>query len=168
MAANDCLNFTVQVYNSIGEASYSKSLDIATHENPYILKGLKPYTDYKLYVTLTNNAKTNPESSPSNMIIVRTLEASPQTPDKPLPSDVASSTSTVVFVPPTVNDENGPIEYVLTFYCFVNVLIKRDNILDMLILLFMRVPLDLMLLQYLMYHVLLDLMSKRAQTTHGM
>ncbi|XP_062509482.1 receptor-type tyrosine-protein phosphatase epsilon-like [Corticium candelabrum] len=46
------------------------------------------------------------------MIIVLTLAASPQTPDKPLASDVASSTSTVVFVPPTVNDENGPIEYV--------------------------------------------------------
>ena len=121
MAANDCLNFTVQVYNSIGDASYSKSLNIASHDNLYTLKGLKPYTEYRVYVRITNNAKSNPESSPSNMIIVRTLAASPQTPDKSLPSDV-SSTSTVVFVPPTVNDENGPIEYVLTFHCFVNVL----------------------------------------------
>ncbi|XP_062509499.1 receptor-type tyrosine-protein phosphatase F-like isoform X2 [Corticium candelabrum] len=99
------------VYNSIGDASYSKSLNIASHDNLYTLKGLKPYTEYRVYVRITNNAKSNPESSPSNMIIVRTLAASPQTPDKSLPSDV-SSTSTVVFVPPTVNDENGPIEYV--------------------------------------------------------
>ena len=111
----------MQVYNSIGDASYSKSLDIESHDNLYTLKGLKPYTEYKVYVTVTNNAKSNPESSPSNMIIVRTLEASPHSPNKSLPSDV-SSTSTVVFVPPTVNDENGPIEYVLTFHCFVNVL----------------------------------------------
>ena len=118
MTANDCLNFTVQVYNSIGDSSYSKSPGIKNRENLYTLKGLKPYTDYRVYVTVTNNAKTNPESSPSNMITVRTLEASPQTPDKPLVSDVASSTSTVVFAPPTVNDENGPIEYVLTFLLF--------------------------------------------------
>ena len=111
----------MQVYNSIGDASYSKRLDIASHDNLYTWKDLKPYTEYKVYVTVTNNAKSNPESSPSNMIVVRTLAALPETPDKPLPSDVAS-TSTVVFVPPTVNDENGPIEYVLTFHCFVNVL----------------------------------------------
>ena len=118
MTANDCLNFAVQVYNSIGNASYSKSPDIESRENLYTLKGLKPYTEYRVYVTVTNNAKSNPESSPSNMIIVRTLAASPQIPDKPLPSNVASSTSSVVFVPPTVNDENGPIEYVLTFSLF--------------------------------------------------
>ena len=122
MIANDCLNFTVQVYNSIGDALYSKSPDIESHENLYALKDLKPYTEYKIYVTVTNNAKSNPESSPSNTITVRTLAASPHTPDKPLASDVASSASTVVFVPPTVNDDNGPIEYVLTFHCFVNVL----------------------------------------------
>ena len=122
MTANYCLNFTVQVYNSIGNASYSKSSDIESHENLYVLKGLKPYTEYKVYLTVTNNARSNPESSPSNMITVRTLAASPQTPDKPLASDFASSTSAVVFVPPTVNDENGPIEYVVTFHCFGNVL----------------------------------------------
>ena len=122
MTANYCLNFTVQVYNSIGNASYSKSPDIESHEDLYVLKGLKPYTEYKVYLTVTNNARSNPESSPSNMITVRTLAASPQTPDKPLASDFASSTSAVVFVPPTVNDENGPIEYVVTFHCFGNVL----------------------------------------------
>ena len=118
MTANDCLYFTVQVYNSIGDALYSKSPNIESPENLYTLKSLKPYTDYRLHVTVTNNAKSNPESFPSNMIIVRTLAASPQTPDKPLARDVTSSTSSVVFVPPTVNDENGPIEYVLTFSLF--------------------------------------------------
>ena len=78
MTAIDCLNFTVQVYNSIGDhdAPYSKSPDLESRENLYTLAGLKPYTVYKIYVTVTNNAKSNPESFRSNMITVRTLALS--------------------------------------------------------------------------------------------
>ena len=76
MAAIDVLNFTVQVYNSIGDAPYSKSPIIRSHENLYTLADLKPYTVYKIYVTVTNNAKSDPESFPSDMITVRTLALS--------------------------------------------------------------------------------------------
>ena len=76
MAATYGLNFTVQVYDSIGGALYSKSPEIRSHENLYTLAGLKPYTVYKIYVTVTNNAESNPESSPSNIITVRTLALS--------------------------------------------------------------------------------------------
>ena len=73
MSAIDCLNFTVQVYYSSGDALLSKSPDIRNHENLYTLEHLKPYTVYKVYVTVTNEAKLDPESIPSNMITVRTL-----------------------------------------------------------------------------------------------
>ena len=76
IAAIDGLNFTVQVYNSIGDPLYRKSRNIRSHDNLYTLAGLNPYTVYKIYVTVTNNAKSNLESFPSNSITVRTLAKS--------------------------------------------------------------------------------------------
>ena len=76
MATIDVFNFTVQVYNSIGDAPYSKSPVIRSHENLYTLVGLRPYTIHKIYMTVTNNAKSDPESFRSDMITVRTLALS--------------------------------------------------------------------------------------------
>jgi hypothetical protein len=91
--------------SSSGE--YSVSRNIPIEDNSFDVTELDPYTSYDIYVTVTNNAESNPESQPSQAVQERTHTAPPILPQLPDPPDNEGR-----FIAPDISDSNGPISYI--------------------------------------------------------
>ena len=101
----DCHFHCVQIYYKVSspEKSFSISESIFVDQNSYNITNLQPYTNYIIYVTVTNNAEDNPESEPSNIVQTRTLAAPPE---KPLHPRLYSGQ----LIAPDISNSSGPIK----------------------------------------------------------
>jgi hypothetical protein len=95
-----------KVYYRLSSSSdeFSISKDIFIDENLFNITGLLPYTSYDIYVTVTNNAETDPESQSSETVQGRTHTAPPIV---PTPDNTIGK-----FTAPHISNSRGPILYV--------------------------------------------------------
>jgi hypothetical protein len=95
--------YKVYYRTSSSEWRSTMSETVAFDENSYNITGLNPYTNYSVYVTITNNAQDRPESQPSNIVQTKTLVAPPDRPQSPRLNNRQ-------FIAPKISDANGPIK----------------------------------------------------------
>jgi hypothetical protein len=94
------VNFKVNSLDEKNEVVTNISVD----QDSYTITNLKPYTNYTVYVTVTNNAK-DPDSNRSNIVQTRTFAAPPVRPLSP-------TLDNRQFTAPNISDSSGPIKYV--------------------------------------------------------
>ncbi|XP_076806385.1 receptor-type tyrosine-protein phosphatase H-like [Clavelina lepadiformis] len=106
------------------------------NSGPYILTGLKPYTDYEveMYAWITNSTGQL-ERSTSSPGTYKTLPGSPPSPvfNSSLSDNAESSVNTIIFVlpPKTFSEDNGPIQYYAVYLAFGDPSNPTPNVTNM-------------------------------------